>query len=518
MNKPHFFSHDSPAYPILILINVITTTCLAVMSAVATIISDSCIQGELALSNTATIWITTLYLLGVNTTVPAGTWLSNHFGNKRMYTYGVLLFTLGSALVGFSNDFFVLAIARIIEGVGAGLIFPIGLSLIIQSLPKERISLALNLYIGGAFGGGLGLGIPLAGYFAQYVTWRATFWLMIPLGLLAAFSCWLSREKVAETKKYPFDFWGFITFATFVASFLIALTLAPIKATTEGWRSWYIIALFALGTVCLILTILIDRKHPYPNLPLILFKDPIFTTSVAAMFLLGMSLFASVSVSIDYMLNALAYDKFTTGKIAMIYGLMMAGCSIIASQLIKIVPVPLLTFAGLTCLIFSYFLNNELSWMTGVDQVFWILFLRGIGIGLALGPTTMLALYGVPPELKSSAATLLTFFRQVGGTYGGTLIAIFSIQQSIFHAARFGEQASTQLPAYKMTFQNLYDKFPDAAHAKAAIIKNILTQAYVQGLNDALIVFGYVTGIVTVILFLFIVARVLKNRKKITNS
>jgi MFS transporter, DHA2 family, multidrug resistance protein len=514
MKKPSIFSSESPAYPILILTNVIVTTFLAVTSAVATIISDTSIQGDLALSDTAAIWITTLYLLGVNTTVPGATWLAARFGNKRIYTYGVFLFTLGSALVGFSHHFALLAAARVLEGIGAGLIFPVGLALIVQTLPKEKIPLALNLYIGGAFGGGLGIGIPLSGYFAQYMTWRCVFWLMIPTGLLAALSCWLSRQKVPQIEKTPFDHWGFLSFATFIASLLIALTLAPIKATTEGFQSWYIIGLFTLAAISLLLTLFIERRHSHPNLPLVLFKDPIFTTSAAALFLLGMSLFASVSVSVNYMINALGYEKFETGKIAMVYGFTMAGCSILASQLIKVIAVPILTFAGLSCLITSYFLNNELSWLTGVDQVFWILLLRGVGVGLALGPTTLLALHGVPQELKSSAATLLTFFRQVGGTYGGTLIAIFSIRQTIFHAARFGEQANDQLPAYKATFHNLYNKFPDAAQAKAAIVKNILTQAYIQGLNDALILFGYVTAAITLLLLLFIGARVWKNRKK----
>ena len=171
------------------------TTFLAVTSAATTIVSDSAIQGELALSDTATIWITTLYLLGLNTTVPAATWFANHFGYKRMYTYGVLIFTFGSALVGFSNDFIVLASARVIEGIGAGLIFPMGLGLIVQTLPKEKIGLALNLYIGGAFGGGLGIGIPIIGLFCAIPHLEGIFWIMIPLAFSQLSLAGLRDEK-----------------------------------------------------------------------------------------------------------------------------------------------------------------------------------------------------------------------------------------------------------------------------------------------------------------------------------
>jgi EmrB/QacA subfamily drug resistance transporter len=518
MTKPGFFSYDHPSYPLHITANVILTTFLAVVSAVSTMIADPSIQGELALSDTQSIWITTLYLLGINTVVPTGNWFANQFGANRMYTYGVVIFSLASLLAAVSSDFFMIASARFLEGVGAGFIFPIGLGLIVQSMPKEKIRLAVNMYIGIAFGLGLGLGVPLAGYFSQFQSWRDVFFLIVPIGALATVSCWLCRKPIPDTKKSSFDIFGFLTFFLFIASLLIALTMGPIPATSEGWRSPYIIVLFATAVLSLISCILIEKHHPNPLIPLALFKDPIFSVGLAAMFLLGMATFASVSVIIDYMIDGLFYEKYTTGKIAAVYGLTIGLFSIIASYISKIIPLPILTFSGLGLLIFSYFYNNELSWLTGYSQVITILLIRGVGIGLALGPTTILTLSGLPAELKSAGTTILTFFRQVGGTYGGTLIAIFSIRQTIFHTARFGEQASTQLPAYKMTFNNLYDKFPDAAQAKAAIVKNIATQAYIQGLNDALIVFGYVTGAVSLILMVMIGFRMWKTRRKDATS
>ena len=498
------FSEDHPAYPIVITTNVILTTFLVILAVVVTMIAYPSIQGDLALSDTQSIWLTTLNLLGANLAVPCASWFGSSFGFKRMYTYSVILFTLASLLAALANNFFVLASARLIEGIGGGFIFPLGLTLIIQSLSKARIPLGINLYVMGVFGVGLGFGIPLAGYLTQFESWRDAFFLIVPISSLTAISCWLTRAKAPLLERKPFDWFGFLTFSFFTCTFLIALTMGPIPATDSGWHTPYIWAFFTIAAISLIACIFIERRHPDPIFPIQLFKDPIFSVSLIAMFLLGMATFASVSTSIQYMLNGLFYEKFVTAKIAAVYGIMIGIISVLANYLSKLIPIPVFTCTGLLLLTFSYFYNNELSILTGPSQVIAILIVRGIGVGLALGPTTLLALYGIPNELKSQAATIVTFFRQVGATYGGTLISIISIRQTIFHTARFGEQANGQLPAYKMTFHNLYNKFPDPTLAKAAIIQNIKTQAYIQGLNDAFIAFGYVTAAVTLILILLI--------------
>lgn len=511
MKTLSFYSEEHPSYPIHITVNVILTTFLGFVSAVATMIGDTSIQGELALSETESVWITILYLLGINTMVPTSNWFSNQFGALRTYTAGIVLFTLASLMAAFSTNFMMIASARFIEGVGGGFIFPVGLALIASSMPKEKIALAINLYIAIAIGGGLGLGLIVSGYFSQFYSWREIFLLIVFLGSLASISCFLMRRNHPITNKTPFDFAGFTSYAIFISSFLIALTLGPIRSTPQGWTTSYILILFFIAATSFILWIYFELNSPSPLFPFKLFKDPIFSVCLAAMFLLGMATFASVSISVHYMLNGIFYEKWTTAQIASIYGFTLCIFSVIANYLCKIVPVPLLTFTGLSFLVFSYFYNNELSILTGSTQVIAILLIRGVGIGLALGPTTLMALYGVPQEMKGAGATMLTFVRQVGGTYGGTLISIISIKRTIFHAARFGEQTNTQLPAYQYTFKNLFNRFPDPAKAGAAIIKNIETQAQIQGLNDALFIFGYVTSVVAIILAILISYRIWKK-------
>lgn len=522
--KPNVLVKGSPLYLLCILGTVLFITFLSVFATVTTIIAEDAIRGDLALDARATSWLTTINLLGINTIVPSASWFADRFGYKTIFFFGMTLFTLASAVAGFAENFPVLCTARLLEGLGSGFIFPVGLSLLSQNLTEKQLPLALILYITAAFGAGFTIGFPLAGYLTQFVDWHWIFLVIIPGALLCMFICAWVQEDTPDQTIAPFDILGFIFFALFIGSLLVALTYGPMDSTDDGWFSPFILSCFAIALVSITATIYVESRHKNPLLPLVLFHNPIYAVTCAAMFLLGMSIFASAGTMMQYMIEALQYEKFVCGKIGMVYGLPLAFCSILASVLMKKIPVPAVIFLGLGLLIYSYFLNNILNWQTGPDQILFILFLRGVGLGLSLGPATVQALEAVPLEMRNKAATILTFFRQVGGTYGSTVIAIIVIKRTIFHTARFGEQSQSELPGFQVTYQKLYSHYhstffdsgtESAALAKATIIQNIKMQAYIQAINDAMIVFGYTTLSVALILVgLGIYEHLKKNRKE----
>ncbi|MBU6447177.1 MAG: MFS transporter, partial [Verrucomicrobia bacterium] len=241
MRAVSIFSHDHPFYPVHITLNVILTSFFAIITTISTTISSTAIQGELALSNTEALWLTTLNLLGLNIMVPAANWFANQYGIHRTYTMGVAIYTVATLIAGLSTNFPMIATSRLIEGVGAGFIFPVGLSLIAQSVSKERTPLAINLYIGIAFGLGLAVGTTFAGYSSQFSSWRDIFFIITPLTTLAAMSCWSCRPPHPTLHQSPFDLWGFLSFAIFFSTLLVALTLAPIRSTPQGWVTPYIL-------------------------------------------------------------------------------------------------------------------------------------------------------------------------------------------------------------------------------------------------------------------------------------
>lgn len=509
--NPNLIPRDSPFYLGGILASVLISTFLTILSAVATMIADSNIQGELALSDSQATWLTTLYLLGTNTSVPAGNWFADRFGYKTMYSIGLVLFMLASILVSVAVNFPMIGASRFIEGLGAGLIFPLGLAIIVQNVSSKQLPLALLLYISACFGAGFTIGLPFSGYLTQFFSWRLIFVFITAISFLSFILCALVQEDTEKVLDKKFDVFGYFSFILFVCLLLIGLTIAPLKSTSEGWRSPYVIGCFAISFLCLLNTIRIERAHPNPILPLRLFQNPIYALACLTMFLLGISLFASVSTSVIYMLKGLSYEKFVSGKIACIYGLVLTLVTFLSNLLIKKIPVAVLSFTGLILLTGSYFLNNILDWQTGPHQILLILTLRGIGLGLSLGPTTIQAMAHVPKELSNRAAVLLTFFRQVGATYGGTIISLITIKRTIFHTARFGEQSNTQLPAFINTSRKIFYHYSTTVSDKGqeskqqaveTIIRNIETQAFIQAINDAMMAMGSVTLVAALALVL----------------
>lgn len=494
----------------LVLGNILLATFLAIFSATATIISGEMVQGDLALSEPLVQWVTILYFLGVNTVVPAANWFGVRYGMRRVYSIGIWVFAAGSLIAGMADSFAVFAPARFIEGLGGGIVFPVGMAIIGARFPKEQLSLALNLYIGIGFGGGLGLGLPIAGYLCQFMSWRVIFYWVAAIGALIGLSCLAIPKKKLDIPLKPFDLYGFLSLATGIAALLIALSNGALASTTEGWRSPFILFFFALSAVAFLSFIAIEWRHENPIVPLSLFKDPIFSVSAVALFLLGMAIFAGLSVTTNFMIDGLGYEKYVTGKVGMWYGFAIAFCSILASLLSKKIPVPVLAFSGLSLLVASYFLNNRLDFTCGPDQVIPILILRGIGVGLALGPATAQAMAEVPTALRAPAATILTYFRQIGATFGGTAFQIFTIKRSIFHTSLFGQTVNEWLPAYQTTAAHLQNRLANTvsegiesgAIAKGIVITLVQRQAFIQALNDGCLIFGWVTLFVALILIL----------------
>jgi len=502
----------------IILFNVIATTILAFISSTAIIVADSSIVGDLGIEGSIKQWTVILYLLGANSLIPIGTWLADRFGFKKVFSIGISLFALGSLISGLSFNFFTISIGRIVEGIGGGLIFPVGLALILHNFPKRQLPLVLNLYIGLGFGVGFGLGAFLGGFFTQFYSWKWIFLVNVPICIISLFIISISQKETEKKNLGKFDLFGYLTFSMCVCFLIVALTNGNLRSTTYGWRSPVIISLIILSVFFLALSLVIEKLHKNPIIPLKLFKYPIFVIGIFALFSLGMVVFGSVTMVSNFMEHGLMFQKFTIGSMLVIYGAAIGFFSVLSTFLIRSLPILLVISIGLILVIYSNVLNNQLTFLSDKTMISVILLIRGMGVGLSLGPINTYALQNVPKELSSEAATLLTFFRQVGATYGGSILSIIMIRREFFYNSIFSEGVTIGNIGLKETMRKM-SMFLAKEHGGSALAarlraqelikENVLNQSFIQAMNDGLIVLAWILAIVGITM---IILNFLKKR------
>jgi MFS transporter, DHA2 family, multidrug resistance protein len=495
----------------VILFNVITVTILTIISAVAIIIAQTSVIGELGIEGSIQQWIVILYLLGINSVVPIGTSLADRYGFKKIFFIGVLLFGLGSLISGLATSFFILGFGRIIEGLGGGIIFPVGLALILHNFPKKMLPLALNLYIGLGFGIGFGLGAFLGGFFTQFYSWRWIFLINFPIAIFSLFIIATTQKETEKNQLNKFDLYGYITLAFAVCFLIIALTNGNLRSTTDGWRSPFIIGCIIISIISFLTCLMIEKNHPKPVLPLKLFKYPIFVIGIFTLFSLGMIVFGSITLISNFMEQGLKFQKFTTGALLTTYGISIGIFSVLSTYLLKNIPILAVVLMGLALIVFSNVLSYKLTFLSDKTMIATILIIRGIGVGLSLGSTNTYALKNIPKEFSSDAATLLTFFRQLGATYGGSILTIITIRREFFYNAIFKEGLTSESIGFQETVRKLSmfiaknngNTFMIAnQRAKELIADNVFNQSFIQAMNDGLIVLAWILAIKGLAMFI----------------
>src|ERR1700738_1186699 len=225
--------------------------------------------------------VVTSYMLALAGIMPATGFLSDTFGTKRLYMITMALFTGGSLLCGLAWNNPSLVAFRIIQGLGGGMVMPLGMTMIFKVVPPQQRNTIM-----GFFGLPLMLapvlGPTLGGYIVEYIDWRVIFTLNVPIGILGLF---LGFTLLRESKHIPnlkFDLRGFVLSAVGFSSILLGLS----DAATDGWGSTSVLSRFAIGIVALVAWVWVELTDDHPLLDLRLFMIPIFTLSAMVSFVL----------------------------------------------------------------------------------------------------------------------------------------------------------------------------------------------------------------------------------------
>jgi EmrB/QacA subfamily drug resistance transporter len=364
-------------------------------------------------------WTITIYLLTSTITVPFYGKLSDLYGRKPMLLIGIVLFLIGSALSGLSQNMEQLIIFRGIQGLGAGALFPVSLAVIGDLFTPAERGRYQGLF-GAVFGLSSIVGPLLGGFLTERVSWHFIFYVNLPIGLVALFVIWrlLPVVKRSDASR-NLDFLGAGVFIVAVTSLLIGLT----NKQTSDWNTFEVGGLILIGLLLGALFVLVESRAKEPIVPLGLWRNRTYASSIIATFLVSFGFFGAAIFLPQWFQFVHGATPTNSGlyMLALLAGVITSsiGSGILVSKTGKY---KLVIVAGLALMSVGLWLMSNIRADTELPVLWAWMFVAGLGIGPTLAVFTIVVQNAVPMQALGVATSNLTFFRQIGGSVGLALL------------------------------------------------------------------------------------------------
>ncbi len=369
------------------------------------------------------MWVTSAYLVAEMAGMPIFGKLSDMYGRKRFFIFGMIVFMIGSALCGTAENIVQLSIYRAIQGIGGGALMPIAFTIMFDVIPANKRG-----KMGGLFGAVFGLssifGPLLGAYITDYVHWSWIFYINLPLGLIAFFMIAFFYKESIEHSKQKIDYLGASALVASVVCLMFALELG---GKEYAWNSSMIISLFAAFAVLVIGFIFIERRAQEPIITFGMFKNRLYATS-NLMALFSGAAYITASIYIPIFIQGVLGGSATNSGLVLLP--MMVGSVVTAAgggSLLTKLKYRSIMIPTLTLLVIGISLLTTLTTGSSRFMVTIFMILIGLGIGASFSVLSNAAIHGFTARQRGSASSTLNFMRALGMTLG---ITIFGIIQS----------------------------------------------------------------------------------------
>jgi EmrB/QacA subfamily drug resistance transporter len=365
--------------------------------------------------NDVYIWAFTAYLVTATVSGPIYGKLSDLFGRRPLFMIGVVIFLLGSILSGLSQEMWQLIAFRGLQGLGAGALFPIALSIIGDIFaPSERGK--YQGFFGAVFGLSSLLGPALGGLITDNFGWQWIFYVNVPIGAVVLYIIWRTLPTVRDRNaERNIDYLGASLFVAALVPVLIGLT----NKQFGEWTDPEVGGLIALGLLLGGAFVWAESRAKEPIVPLALFRIRAFTASVLAIFLAAMGFFAAI-VFLPRWYQVVAGSSATESGyqiLPLLGGLIVS--AIVSGQIVaRTGRYKTLILGALIVLSAGLLLLTNLRPDTSRPLVWLWMAIAGLGIGPTLAVFTLVVQNSVPIRQLGAATSNITLFQQVGGTVG----------------------------------------------------------------------------------------------------
>src|SRR5688572_26949925 len=383
------------------------------------------------------VWAITIYLLTSTVSVPFWGKLSDLYGRKPMFLIGIVIFLVGSALSGLSQDMGMLILFRGIQGIGAGSLFPIALAIIGDMFTPAERGKYQGLF-GAVFGIAFVVGPLFGGWLTENIGWHWIFYVNIPFGIVALALIWRLLPNIKnEHATRNFDVLGGAIFTVAISFLLVGLTNKQFGEWTDATVGGFILA----GIVGTVLFVLAEARAKEPIIPLDMFRNRTYTSSMISTFFASFAFFGAIVFLPRWFQFVHGFTPTDSGLAALP---LMAGLifSSIVSGLIvaRTGSYKWLLVGAIAVMTVATALMTQLTADTPLLIVWFWMFMAGLGVGPTFSVFTIVVQNAVPFSQLGVATSNLTFFRQIGGSVALAIVG------TIF-GSTFLEQVGPQLSA-----------------------------------------------------------------------
>jgi EmrB/QacA subfamily drug resistance transporter len=376
-------------------------------------------------------WTVTSYGIGFAAGIITAAALGDRFGRRRVFNFGLALFTLASAACALAPNATDLVMARTVQGLGAAAVLPLSLTILTTSFPAQRRGFIVGIY-GGLAGLALAAGPIIGGLVTEGLNWHWIFWLNVPIGLLAiALGVRLLPESHGPAQRV--DLVG----VTLVTVGVVGLVWALVRANDLGWSSPEIVGSLVGGVVLVVAFVGWERRVAAPMVPMRLFHSRAFAAGNATMFLMSGATFTAAFLVVQEFQFARGYSPVSTGlRLLPFFGTPMVVAPIAGALSDKIGRRPLMV-TGLTLQALGFaWVAARGSLSTGWVELVVALVVAGVGVSMAL-PTVPTAVLSSVAAVEMGKASGISYMSQRFGAVFAIAVAsaVFSAHGNLSNPA-----------------------------------------------------------------------------------
>jgi EmrB/QacA subfamily drug resistance transporter len=367
-------------------------------------------------------WTVNAYTLSFAVLLVTGAALGDRFGRRRLFAAGLGLFSLASAACALAPSVGALIIARAVQGAGAALVMPLGLTLLTAAYPAERRARALGIFSGITGLAVLG-GPVIGGAITQGIAWQWIFWINVPIGLLTIPVVLRRVEESYGLRSAP-DLAGL----ALVSGAALGLVWALVRGNSAGWGSAEVLAALTVGVLLAVAFVLWERRAAEPMLPMGLFASRSFSAGNAGIFFLAAALYGAVFFMAQFLQTVQHHGPLDAGIRLLPWTATLFIVAPITGARISRVGERPFAVAGLLLQAAGM---GWIALIAGPDVAYWRLVaplaIAGCGVSMAMPAIQNAVVSSVAPASIGKASGAFNMMRQLGGVFGiATLVAVFS--------------------------------------------------------------------------------------------